>query len=330
MSKVIIGPVPAAMLLAAMLLAAPAAAQSQPAPEAYSWVTLGTMGGPMPRVGRNEPANLLMRKGEAHLVDTGDGAMTAMVNAGADYPDLRTIWISHIHFDHLGGLFGVLGLRLQSRAVGPLTIYGPPGMKDIVTGLIAAMRPSARSGFGIPGETPIDPAANIRVVELDDGAVVKLDGFTVRVASNSHYSFVPGSEEEKTFRSLSYRFDLPGRSIVYTGDTGPSDKVTALAKGADMLVTEMIDLDTTLAQMNNRARHISEAEKVHMVEHLSRHHLSTAAIGDMAAQAGVGRVVVTHLAGGGALGAQADQRYRSEIQQHFKGPILIAKDMDRF
>ena len=133
--------------MAGLLVAAPLAAQTPPAPApqapaAYTWVTLGTMGGPMPRPGRNEPANLLLRKGEAHLIDTGDGAMTAMADAGADYPNLRTIWISHIHFDHLGGLFAVLGLRLQSRAVGPLTIYGPPGMKDIVNGLIAAMRPS--------------------------------------------------------------------------------------------------------------------------------------------------------------------------------------------
>lgn len=317
--------------MACLLLAAPLATQAQTAPSApYAWITLGTMGGPMPRPGRNEPANLLVRKGEAHLVDTGDGAMTEMADAGVDYPELRTIWISHIHFDHLGGLFAVLGLRLQSRAVGPLTIYGPPGMKEIVNGLIAAMRPSARSGFGIPGEVPIDPAANIRVVELGDGAVVKLDGFTVRVASNTHYSFPPGSEEERTFRSLSYRFDLPGRSILYTGDTGPSDKVTALAKGADLLVTEMIDLDHTLAQMNNRLRHIPEAERAHMVEHLTRHHLSPDEIGAMAATAGVGRVVVTHLAGGDSGDADADQRYRSAIQKRFKGPVTIAKDMDRF
>lgn len=319
------------ILLAGLLLAQPVAAQpvaAPPAKDAYTWVTLGTMGGPMPRPGRNEPANLLVRAGEAHLIDTGDGAMTAMADAGADYPNLRTVWISHIHFDHLGGLYAVLGLRLQTRTVRPLTIYGPPGMKEIVAGLIAAMRPSARSGFGIPGEVPIDPATNINVVELDDGAVVKLDAFTVRVATNSHYSFVPGSPEEHTYRSLSYRFDLPGRSIIYTGDTGPSEKVTQLAKGADMLVTEMIDLDNTLAQMDRRVQHISPEEKTHMAEHLTRHHLSTQAIGQMAASAGVGKVVVTHIAGGAAQGGEP--AYREQIGRLFKGPVVIAKDMERF
>lgn len=318
-----------ALPVATPLAAQPATAARSDAP-AYNWVTLGTMGGPMPQPGRNEPANLLVRKGAAHLVDAGDGAMTALADAGVDYPELRTIWISHIHFDHIGGLYGVLGLRLQTRTTRPLTIYGPPGIKVIVAGLVAAMRPSARSGFGIPGEVPIDPAANITVVELDDGAVVQCDDFTVRVAANSHYSFPAGSENERLFRSLSYRFDLPGRSIVYTGDTGPSDKVTALAKGATMLVTEMIDLDTTLAQMDRRVRHVDPAEKAHMAEHLTRHHLTTAEIGTMAASAGVGQVVVTHIAGGGDRSSAADTRYRNEIQRLFKGPVAIARDMERF
>lgn len=130
------------------LLATPLASQAQtapaPMPPAHDiWITLGTMGGPMPRPGRNEPTNLPVRNREAHLVDTGDGAMTEM-------------------------------------------------------------------------------AANIRVVELDDGAVANCDGFTVRVTSNTHYSFPPGSEEERTFRSLSHCFDLPDRSTLYTGNTGQS------------------------------------------------------------------------------------------------------------
>ncbi|RVU05846.1 MBL fold metallo-hydrolase [Novosphingobium umbonatum] len=315
------------MLACGLLPLAQATAQTA---QPYSWVTLGTMGGPMPRAGRNEPANLLMRRGEAHLIDTGDGAMTGMALAGADYPDLRSIWISHIHFDHLGGLFAVLGLRLQTRTTVPLTIYGPPGMKEIVSGLIAAMRPSALSGFGIEGEVALDPAASIRVVELDDDAQVQQDGFRVKVATNSHYSFAPGSVEERTYRSLSFRFELPDRAIVYTGDTGPSENVTRLAQGADLLVTEMIDLDDTLAQMNRRVRHISDTEKANMAAHLTRHHLSPAAIGIMAQKAGVKAVVVTHIAGGGASDAGADARYQAAIGQQYQGPVRIAKDRDHF
>lgn len=307
----------------------PAAAER--AEGSYEWVTLGTMGGPMPSATRAEPANLLVRNGSAHLVDVGDGAATAMVVAGADFRELRSIWISHIHFDHIGGLFGALGLRLQTRGTEPLTVYGPPGTRAIIDGLIAAMQPSARSGFGVPGEVPIDPGASITVVELDDGDVVTLDDFTVRVASNTHYSFPPGSDNERDFRSLSFRFDLPERSIVYTGDTGSSDKVTALAQGADMLVTELIDVEATIANLRHRAAQLSPEEAANMERHLREHHVTTTDIGMMAGAAGVGEVVVTHLAGGGAVREPgAADRYVREIGSHFSGRVRVANDQDRF
>lgn len=295
----------------------------------FEWVTLGTMGGPVPQPGRNEPANLLVRAGDAHLVDVGDGAATAMVAAGAQYPQLKSIWISHIHFDHIGGLFGVLGLRLQTRTVTPLTIYGPPGTKEIIDGLIRAMRPSARSGFGVPGEVAIDPGATIKVVELDDGAKVQMDGFAVTVAANTHYSFAPGSPEERYFKSLSFRFDLADRSILYTGDTGPSPRVTALAQGADVLVTELIDFDATLAMIDRTGAGMAPQDRLNMAEHLRRHHLTPQDIGALAAKAKVGQVIVTHIAGN-VRDPQSSHRYLEGIRSNYSGPVVIARDLQRF
>lgn len=296
----------------------------------YEWVTLGTMGGPMPQPGRNQPANLLVRNGEAHLIDVGDGAMTGMVAAGGDYRSLRSVWISHIHFDHIGGLYAVLGLRLQTKIVGPLTVYGPPGTREIVNGLVEAMRPSARSGFGVPGEVAIDPATGITVVELKDGDVIERDSFKVRVAANTHYSFTPGSENDKYFRSYSFRFDLPTRSIVYTGDTGPSDKVIALARGADLLVAEMVDMEAIKATMARYTKNMAPKEIEQSMRHLSAHHLTTAEVAAMAAQSGVKSVVVTHIAGGGAKDAGASDRYKAEIAKGFRGQVRIARDLERF
>lgn len=308
--------------------AAPAAAQAE-RPET-EWVTLGTMGGPMPSATRWEPANLLVHKGQNHLIDVGDGAATAVIRSGANYRNLKSIWISHIHFDHIGGLYGVLGLRLQTRTTSPLTIYGPPGTKAIVDGLLAAMQPSARSGFGVPGEVPIDPATGISVVELDDGSTVMLGDMKVTVVANTHYSFPADSEEAKNFKSLSFRFDTPSKSIVYTGDTGPSTAVTQLAKGADLFVTEMIDVEFTIANMKRRSADLSAEDLANMEKHLRDHHITTADIGAMAAEAGVKTVVITHIAGGGANGDTADERYVAEVKALFGGNVFVASDLDRF
>lgn len=295
-----------------------------------SWITLGTVGGPRSDGARNQPANLLLVGDAAHLVDVGDGATTSMTRAGVAYAEVKTVWISHIHFDHIGGLYALLGLRLQTRTETALTVYGPPGMRDIVTGLISAMMPSARSGFGVPGETMIDPAASITVVEIDDGAVVDLGDVTVRAVANTHYSFVPGSAEEQYYRSLSFRFDMADRSIIYSGDTGPSQALTDLAGGADLLVTEMIDVELTIAGVRQSSRNMPPQVVEQMRHHLSSHHLTTADIGQLAHDAGVGQVVLTHFAGGAELAGLQIARYVAEVKASFDGPVQVASDMAQF
>jgi ribonuclease BN (tRNA processing enzyme) len=317
----------------ASLLATPAALAQRDTPLTpnYQWVTLGTQGGPMPSMTRSEPANLLIRKGSAHLVDAGDDAMTRAIGAGATFQSLHTIWLSHLHFDHIGGMLAVLGLRNQTRTVAPLTIYGPPGTRAMVEGLYAAMTPSAEAGFGVPGETEVKPDTGITIVELNGGETVKVGDMTVRAVRNTHYSFPKGSKQDHEFASLSYRFDLPDRSIVYTGDTGPSTAVETLAKGADLLVSEMIDLDATRASVARRAAATDPQTVEMMVKHLTTHHLTTQQVGELAAKAGVKAVVLTHLAGGAAPDAGATARYAAQVKSVYHGgPVTVASDMDRF
>ena len=152
-----------------------------------------------------------------------------------------------MHFDHTAGVLGVLALRFQMGAPGKITIYGPPGTATFVDGLLDAMKPFRMAGFGVPGEKFGDPRDTFNVVEITDGSVVKVGDVTVTAAQNTHYTFAPGSDLDHHYKSLSFRFDMPDRSIVYTGDTGPSTNVERLAKGADILVSEVSDIDRIVA-----------------------------------------------------------------------------------
>ncbi len=295
-----------------------------------TFITLGTHGGPVPEAKRSEPANALVVGEAVYLVDAGDGAAEQLAKAGISLQALKAVFISHLHFDHTGGLFAVLGLRHQNRAPGKLKIYGPPGIKETVDGLLAAIKPGAVSGYGIPGEDVIPPEDTVEVIEIRDGAHVDLDGFTVTAAENTHYSFPPGSDMDKRFDSLSFRFDLPDRSIVYTGDTGPSDAVTALAKGADILVSELIDAQVPISMVF--PTNGSDAQKKRfqvMKQHLSTHHLTPEQVGKMASKAKVGRVVITHLVAGRKPDVATDS-YVAEIRKWYSGPVEIADDLNRY
>jgi ribonuclease BN (tRNA processing enzyme) len=313
----------AAALSALLITTTLNAADAPAAQPANQFITLGTHGGPVSDRNRSEPANALIVGRAVYLVDAGDGAVQQLARAGFSVAAVRAVFISHIHIDHTGGLFGVLGLRQQMGAGGKITVYGPPGIKAMVTGLLAAIEPEARSGYGVPGEDYVAPESLVDVVELPDGAKVKFDGFTLTAAENTHYSFPKGSDMAKRYGSLSFRFDLADRSIVYTGDTGPSDAVTRLANGADLLVSELIDpkFIETFSTKQKRSRE--------MHEHLTDHHINPDQVGQMAAKAKVKRVVITHLVAGRDPNVDTAP-YVAGVKKWFDGPVEIADDLNRY
>lgn len=304
------------------------AADAPATPPANQFITLGTHGGPVSDRNRSQPANALVVGQAVYLVDAGDGVVQQLARADLSLAAVRAVFISHIHIDHTGGLFAVLGLRHQMGLTNKITVYGPPGIKAMVDGLVAAIVPEAESAYGVPGEDYVAPQSTVDVVELRDGANLKLDDFTLTVAENTHYSFVKDSDMDKRFASLSFRFDLSNRSIVYTGDTGPSDAVTALARDADLLVSELIDAKfaETFVVRGTPAQQKRARE---MREHLTDHHINPDQVGQMAAKAKVHRVVITHLVAGRDPDVDTEP-YVAGVRKWFDGPVEIASDLNRY
>ncbi|BBF71687.1 MBL fold metallo-hydrolase [Sphingomonas bisphenolicum] len=298
-------------------------------PPRTAFVTLGTMGGPVPDGHRSQPANAIVRDGKTYLVDTGDGTVEQMARAGLPLPTVRAIFLSHLHVDHIGGLAAILGLRNQTEARDVLAIYGPPGTRELVAGLVAGLQPSAKAGYGIPGKSWTPPENTVSVIELRDGETIDVDDMKVGVAQNTHYDFAPGSVEDRNYKSFALRFDLPDRSIAYTGDTGPSAAVERLASGADLLVSEMIDMGATMDRVARTSPNMPASVKATMVQHLTTHHLTPEEVGALAARAKVKAVTVTHMAGGTPDAART-RAYVATIGKSFTGPVAIANDLDRF
>jgi len=312
---------------------APAVAATDPSIAAaggcapFRWTTLGTAGGPIPTSERTEPANMLDAGALTVLVDTGDGTVSQMAKAGRSVGDVHHVFLSHLHLDHSAGLAGVVGLRWMNEHPGVITVYGPPGTQELVDGIIASMAAPARIGFGFG--PPSKPADRIKAVELKDGETVRIGDLSIKAVANNHYDG-PGNMAAKAgAQAFSYRFDMGGRSITYTGDTGPDARVTALAKGSDLLVSEVIEVDQMIAMIAKQRPELNEFMLNAARAHFTDHHVTPVEVGKMAAQAGVGHLVLTHYVIPGPLGDSSKSLYE-QVRQQFSGTVDLSRDLSSF
>jgi ribonuclease BN (tRNA processing enzyme) len=314
-------------LVALTLSAAPPAAaqQADGACVPFTWTTLGTAGGPMPTPDRGEPSNLLRIGDRYILVDTGDGTVNQLGRLGMNLGFVDTVFISHHHLDHTGGLAAVVGLRWMNNFPGPLTIYGPPGTRELVDGLVASMQPQARIGFGV-GAAGSPPADSVQVIELTDGQRVAQGPLTVTAAANTHFDH-EGEPSAPGALSHSYRFDLGDRSITYSGDTGPSPALTKLAAGSDLLVTEIMDFEALVEEIGRQRPDMPPAIREQMQKHLFTHHLTAEQVGQMAQSANVEQVLLTHYAIPPTPLTASAGRLLGGIRAHYAGAVHFGRDL---
>lgn len=120
------------------------------------------------------------------------------------------------------------------------------------------------------------------------------------------------------FPALAYRFDTPSGSVVFSGDTGPCENVVQLARGADYLVHEVIDL----AALVRRFGHLPN--RVRVERQLATSHTSIDVVGGIAERAGVGMLVLSHLVPGEGSHTEAEW----ERMAGYGGRVVCAVDLD--
>jgi ribonuclease BN (tRNA processing enzyme) len=301
-------------------------------------ILLGTGGGPETRKFRSEPASLLVVDGRPYLIDCGAGVIRQLKWKGYEPEQIRTVFITHDHLDHTAGLGPLLADSwilgdinrggVDIKTAEPVQIYGPKGTKIIVDGALDSLSVSAEifnDNFG--GKLKAVKGQFITHEIRADGIIYQDDRVRVTATENSHYHFSADQISEKEgFKSYALRFDTPAGSVVFTGDTGPSEAVAKLAKGADVLVSEVIDIpEIENVEKKSGLDPNSKAYQA-VIEHMLREHLTPENVGKLARDAHVGMVLLNHLVPG-RDDDTSDVAYTSGVKAYFDGPVILGMDL---
>ena len=294
-------------------------------------ILLGTSGGPIANSRRSQPAQLLVVDGRPYLIDAGEGTARRLREAGFDADDIGHIFLTHLHMDHTLGLAPLIGFNWISGNRRTTTIHGPPGTKEFVrTALAYIAIPAAIHGLVLPPHP--NPDELVKVDEVDAPAkrlIFADDRLKVYAVANSHYVATPSARAVYgENRSYSYRFETADRTIVITGDTGPSQPLVDLAHGADLLVSEVIDLDAVgrvLRQQFKGPERLLEP----LLAHMRDEHLTPVEVGKLANASGVKMVVLSHIAP--SVESKPDPlTYTAGVRERFNGSVVFGGDLQEF
>ena len=278
-----------------------------------AWV-LGS-GVPTPSLTRACSGYLVQIGSEYLVFDHGFGAFQRLLELKIDPALVSRLFFTHLHYDHMGDFARLVLTRWDQNAgrVADLEVFGPPPLARAAERLFAE--------DGVFGPDTIARTRNQSSLDLYRfrGGVGERARPNPQIRELRKCDRINGSDwcvtvsEVEHFRPLlscyAYRIEHDGRSLVYSGDTGPCDALVELARGCDVLI-HMCHFISGTAPSDEFAKS-------------STGHLELA---DIAQRAGVRTLVLSHITG------QIDrpgirERVIAEIARIYEGAIVLAQDL---
>ncbi|MCZ7649579.1 MAG: MBL fold metallo-hydrolase [Planctomycetota bacterium] len=205
--------------------------------------------------------------GETLVIDQGRGAVQGLKNCGFDLARIDTVFLSHLHFDHVCDLAQLILLSWVYGRTHRLAIYGPPGTREF-------LEKGVREAYAMDIASRLSHGKDPAGMEWDVTEIAREGAFR----STPQYEAQALFTEHGHLPNINFRFELDGKRIVVTSDTEPSPRLVEFCRGAELLCVECSGTREFLAAREWGAWHMNPQT-----------------VAELASKAGVKRVVLKHL-----------------------------------
>jgi ribonuclease Z len=287
-------------------------------------ITLLGTGSPLPSGNRCGAGQLVVSGDHAVLVDCGWGAARRLIATGFPIGTIENVFFTHMHSDHITDFpdFAMMRWTLGG-ATTPLHVYGPEGTAEAIGGFRTGLNPDVRYRFAHHGEKLSRDGIEVIVHEIPAtpavSHVASVDGIEVGSFEVDHRPVVP---------ALGFKVEARGRKVVFSGDTVRVQSLVDAAKGADILVSEAVHL----GMMRDRITFLRSGNQERMariLEEACDYHAPTHDVAEMARDAGVSKLVLTHLIPPIPNEGPAVEEFVRGMADVFSGELLVAQDMQK-
>jgi len=269
-------------------------------------VFLGT-GCPVVSTERYGPAQLILGDRAKLLVDCGSGVTQRLVAAGTPGRDLDALLLTHLHSDHLVDLYQLIVSSWHQGRDRSLPVYGPPGTKRYVKGLMALWEPELSQRIAHE-KRPSTEALKVAVTEIAAGEVLAFGDLNVSVVAVDH---------QPVRHAFGFVFEGGGKKLVLSGDTRRCAALIAAAQGADLLVHEVF--------VHREMPVVPGLRSAETVANVAAYHTLSGEVGKIASEAGVAALALTHF----VPPACDREALLAEVAADFSGPLVLAEDLLR-
>jgi ribonuclease Z len=277
----------------------------------------------MPSTERCGGGQLVIAGGQRVLVDCGWGVARRLFAAGVLPVFVDTLCFTHMHSDHITDTADFIIMRWTGGATRPLTVYGPEGTRETMDGFMTALKRDIGYRLAHHGEKLSLNGATVDVHEVpatpEPTHVAVFGELEIEAFEVDHFPVVP---------ALGYRMRSGGKSLVISGDTTMCESLARASRDADLLLCEAMNQPMMRAQVE-RIRALN-ANTAALLEDAIDYHSGTDEIAQLAADAGVRKLVLTHIIPPIGNNADAIAQFTAGMSDRYRGEITVGHDLQRF